>query len=605
MANHCAILLLMKTSRDMRNLEIAKLLRSVSAAYQLKPGDNRFRIIAYDRAADAIEHASSEAKDLWEEGQLPSLAGVGQSIAASLDELFRTGKVKHYEEILSNVPEAVFELMDIPGVGPKHAFKLSQELGITKSHGAVEKLKKAAENGRIREIEGFGADSEQNILQNISSLKNKSDRYLLPVASEAADQIISWLQKLPAVKEVHPLGSLRRRVSTIGDIDLAVATNDPGAVMTHFTSYPKKSRVIESGDFSAAILLPNGLHVDLMVQPPGRFGALLQHFTGSKHHNVSLRELAQKKGWSLSERGIKKNGVIEEYKTEEDFYHELGMDWIPPEIREDTGEIQAALKKKLPTLVELADIKGDLHMHSSFNIEPSHDLGSNSFAEYISKARSLGYEYIGFAEHNPSSSMHNVKEIIDLIKAKKEAIEKVSSSYKRGIIILNGLEIDIRPDGSLALPEKAFEYLDYAIVSVHGSFKGSRTDQTKRVLAALAHPKAKIFGHPTARKLNQREGVDLDWDQIFDFCLKNNKFLEINSYFDRLDLPDVLVREAVRKGVKMSIDTDSHAIDSLDLMQFGISVARRGWATKADIINTRPWSEFKKLIYASSEARSI
>ncbi len=587
----------METSRDMRNLDIAKLLRSIAAAYQLKPGDNRFRIIAYERAADAIEHSSSEVKDLWDNKELGTLAGIGPGIAAYLDELFKTGKVKHFDTLLEGIPEAVFEFMDIPGIGPKIAFKLTQELGISKSHGAVEKLQHAAEKGKIRGIEGFGEESEKNILENIGQLKKRSSRVLLPIAAKSAEPVLDWLSSHPKVEYAHPLGSFRRQVSTIGDIDIAVASNDPEAVIRHFIDYPQKSRIIESGESTAAILLPNGLHVDLMVQPPGRFGALLQHFTGSKHHNVSLREYAQKKGWSLSERGIKKDGNIEEYATEEEFYRELGMDWIPPELREDTGEIKAALSHQLPELVETTDIKGDLHMHSSFDIEPSHDAGTNTMEEFVVKGLSLGYEYLGFTEHNPSLSTHSDSEVIKLIQKKSEAIGKLNySENKRGIYILNGLEIDIKLDGTLSLPKEALELLDYAIVSVHSSFRGSRVDQTKRVLQAFSHPKAKIFGHPTARKLNEREGIDLDWDQIFEFCLKNNKVLEINSYYDRLDLPDVLVREAIKAGVKLIIDTDSHGIDTMDLMRFGVAVGRRGWAQKSDIINAQPWGVFKKLI---------
>ncbi len=587
----------MKLGRNLNNSQIAKLLRSVAAAYELKPGDNRFRIIAYERAADAIEHSSSEIKDLWDEGELNSLAGVGESIASSLDELFRTGKVKHYEDILSGIPAAVFELMDVPGIGPKTAIKLCKELGITRPHGAIEKLEKAAHKGRIENIEGFGEDSQKSILENIAQWKNRSHRVTLDVATQTANQILEWLHQIPQVKEVEPLGSLRRKASTIGDIDIAVASDKPEVVITHFTQYPKKTRIIEAGPTSASILLPTGIQVDLMVQPPARFGALLQHFTGSKHHNIALREFAIKKGLSLSERGIKKGEKLTEYQTEKEFYEALDLDWISPELREDNGEIEAALKHNLPHLVELADIKGDLHMHSDFNIEPSHDLGISSMSEYVAKAIKLGYEYIGFSEHNPSLSMHNKTEITELLRHKKMQVEEIISSGKhRGINILNGLEIDIRPDGSLALPEEGFTYLDYAIVSIHGSFKGTKADQTRRVIKALTHPKAKILGHPTGRKLGEREGVDLDWDQIFDFCLKENKIVEINSSPDRLDLPDVLVHEAVKAGVNLIIDTDSHATQTMDMMQYGISVARRGWATKRNIVNTLPWDEFKKLI---------
>ncbi len=579
----------------MRNLEIAKLLRSVAAALTLKPGDNRFRIVAYERAADAVEHSSSEIKDLWDEGELGTLAGVGESIASHLDELFRTGKVKHFDQVFKGIPEAVFELMDISGIGPKNALKLSRELGITRAHSAVEKLEKAATKGHIQKLEGFGEDSEKNILESIAIWKNKSTRVLLNTAQEAADSITVWLKTIPEVKSIDPLGSLRRRASTVGDVDIAVASDNPKAVIDRFISYPYKSRVIEAGEMSASINLPNGLQVDLMVQPQSHFGALLQHFTGSKHHNIALRELAQRKGLSLSEKGIKRGGLLRQYSTEESFYQALGMDWIPPELREGNGEIEAAIKHYLPKLIKPSEIKGDLHTHSDFPIEPSHDLGTSSMVQMITSAQELGYQYLGFTEHNPSLSGHTKDQVIDLLKRKNSAIEQLKDSTKnRGINLLNGLEIDIRPDGSLALPDEGFDYLDYAIVSIHNSFKGPKSDQTKRVLKALAHPKVKILGHPTARILGEREGVDLDWDSIFDLCLKQNKFLEINASPNRLDLPDVLVREAVKLGVKLVIDTDSHAADSMTLMPYGVSVARRGWSIASDIINTLPWEKFIK-----------
>lgn len=576
-------------------MEIAELLRAVAAAFQLKekPSSNdRFRIIAYQRAADAVEHATSEAKDLWEEGKLGLVAGIGTAIAGHLDELFKTGKVRHFESVTKGLPPAMFELLKVPGVGAKTAYKLTKELGITKAHGAFEKLRKAAERGHIRKIEGFGEQFEKEIADATQEASERTRRLLLPYAAAVAEDVILWLSKNSNVKRADPLGSLRRQASTVGDIDIAVATKNPKDTIEHFTKYPKKTKVLEAGEATASLLLPGGVQVDLMVQPPDAFGALLQHFTGSKHHNVALRTYALKKGLSLSEYGIKKRGKLVKVATEGEFYRALGMDWIPPELREDRGEINAALHHELPNLVELKDIKGDFHMHTDVLTEVSHDTGRGSIQEYVKEAEKLGYEYIGISEHNPKSDLSESK-VIEMLKRKNDRAQKAQSGK---VMVFNGLEIDIKPNGELALPERAFDLLDYVIASIHSSFKGSKDKQTKRVLSALAHPKVKILGHPTARKLNEREGVDFNWDKIFEFCKKHDKWLEINSWPERLDLPDILVHEAVKQGVRLIINTDSHAVEHMTGMRYGVSVARRGWAQKGDIINTLGYNRLRERV---------
>lgn len=582
----------MTTNRNLTNLQIAKLLRSVAAALELTPGDNRFRIIAYERAADAVEHASSEVKDLWDNNQLKELPGVGEGIAASLDELFKTGQVRHFKSILKPIPPAVFALLEVPGIGPKNAFKLCKALGITSAHSAITKLEKAAKKGQIAKIEGFGEDSQAKILLGISEYSGRSRRLLLNVAQSQADLIISWMKKNPFVKRIDTLGSLRRQASTVGDIDLSVSSDRPTEVIAHFKKYPHQIRVLEAGEHSASLILPNDYQADLMVQPPQAYGSLLQHFTGSKHHNIALRELALKQGLSLSEYGIKKGNRKLEFDSEEKFYNYLGLDWIPPELREDEGEIDLAKSHQLPTLLELRDIKGDLQIHSNLDVEPSHDLGQSSVRELVNTARHLGYDYIGLTEHNPAVSGHTKQQIIDLVKKKSREIQ----SEKWEVFVFNGMEIDIQPDGRRALPDEALELLDYACVSIHSSFRQSKTAMTQRVLVALDHPKVKFFAHPTGRLLGEREGIELDWDQIFDFCLKHDKWLEIDAWPNRLDLPDVIVHQAVKAGVKIIIDTDSHAADQLPFMRYGVSVARRGWAQKNDIINTCPLVEMRKLI---------
>jgi len=607
----------------MTNKEIAKLLRTIAAAYEVKEG-NKFKVMAYDRAATAVEHATSELKDLWDDGKLEEVPGIGKSIAQHLDELFRLGRVRHFEEVKKGLPPAMFELLDIPGIGAKKAYKLCKNLDIFEAKTAVDELEKAAREGKIAEIEGFGEESQKDILEGIEAFKKgqiKENRMTLPYAWEMAKEVLEYLKKHPAVKRADPLGSLRRRVATIGDVDIAVATKEGDKVIAYFLKFPKIRQVIEKGPSGTSVLLTNGRQVDLRVQKPQAYGAMLQYFTGSKQHNIHLRELALKMGLSLSEYGIKINKSkiqsskskinskfkiqnynsklkIYEFSDEESFYQALSLPWIPPELREDTGEIEAAQKGKLPKLVETGDIKGDLHMHSNFPVEESHDPGVSSMEKMIEVAASLGYEYIGFSEHNPSQSQHNLEEIISLIKRKKEAIDKINYSRTKKLLkgVFNGLEIDIKPNGELAIPLKALDFLDYGIASIHSNFKMGREQMTKRVLTALSHPKIKIFGHPTGRKLGEREGYELDWEKIFDFCLKKGKWIEINAWPDRLDLPDSLVREAVKRGVKMIINTDSHAAEHLYLMEFGVSVARRGWAEKKDIINTLPYDKISKLL---------
>lgn len=587
----------------MTNLEIAELLRAVAASYQLKgEAKNRFRIIAYQRAADAVEHLSSEAKDLWDDEKLDDVAGIGSSIAEHLDEIFRTGRSRHFKAVMKGLPPAMFELMKVPGIGAKTAYKLTKEFKIS-GKNPIAKLEQLAKAGKIAQLEGMGEDSEEAILKSIKEVKGRTIRLLLPYASQIADEIINWLKRNKYVKRADALGSLRRRASTVGDVDIAVAADEPERVIDYFTNYPNATRVLEKGERTASIIVPGNRQIDLMVETPEAYGALLQHFTGSKHHNIALREFAIRKGLSLSDYGIyirRKGGkVLKKIASEEKFYKFLGMEWIPPELREDTGEIEAALNHKLPKLVEPCDIKADLQIHSNFDIETSHDLGESTMEDLIDKADQLGYEYIAFTEHNPSKSKHNERQIIDILKKKKEKVEKINSSivkkkYKRIRKVFNGLEIDILPSGKLPVPDKGLELLDFALASIHSSFRQSRERATKRVLLALEHPKAKIFAHPTGRKLGKREGVEFNWPEIFEFCKKESKWLEINAELMRLDLPAVIVRDAVKEGVKLSLGTDAHHVDGMDNMRYGVSVARRGWAEKKDIINTRSLSEFEK-----------
>lgn len=561
----------------MTNLQIAELLRNVAASYQLQdPNKYRFQVIAYNRAADSVEHATSELKDIWDDGKLNEVPSIGVSIAKHLDEIFKTGKSKHFEKIMKGIPEEAFRLTVLSGVGLKTAIKMLQELN--------------------------KSEIKQKLIE-ADKLINKVKRHLLPYAENIAHEVIEWLSKCPEIEKIDVLGSLRRKTATVGDIDILVSPRNSKSqilnpkIMNHFTSYPKIQKIIEKGEHTASILLPSNVQVDLLVIDSENYGSALQHFTGSKFHNIALREHALKLGYSLSEYGVKLANSEKRlaFRSELELYNFLKMDYIKPELREDTGEIQTGLNKQLPDLINLSDIKGDLQIHSDFDIETSHDLGIDSMKKLTEKGRELGYEYIAFTEHNPSKSKHSEKQVEDLLKRKREKVDELNYSREKGIpFVFNSLEIDINKDGSLPISVKGLETLDFALVSIHSVFDLPRLDMTKRVLTALSYPKVRIFAHPTARKINEREGVELDWPKIFEVCLQNNKWVEINADPMRLDLPDILVREAVKYSVKLTLGTDTHEVSMMDNMKYGVNVARRGWAERKDMINCLSLEDFKR-----------
>lgn len=581
------------------NQSIAKMLFEVAAVLEVTGGD-RFRIRAYQEAGKSIENYPVEIRDLWEHGNLGDVPGVGKAIAGYLDEFFRTGKIKHFEPILKTVPGGMFPLLNISGIGPKTAFVLSKELGLIKPEIALAKLKKAATDGKIAQIEGFGEDSQSKILSAVKEAETREDKMLLPVAQELADKVIGYLKKQPGILKIEALGSLRRKNSLVGDIDIGVAASNPKSIAESFVRFPEFVKILVSGDKVCRAIHRTGRQVDLKLEPVESFGSMLQHFTGSKEHNIALREYALKKGMSISEHGIKRGKGSEvrdqSYPDEKSFYKALGLSWMPPELRENRGEIEAGLSGKLPKLVELPDIKGDFHIHSDFNIETSHDLGSSGLIELVNTAKKLGYEYIAISDHNPSTSTHNKVKIIDLIKRRNEYIDKFLSSRVNDvkIKIFKSLEIDISGDGSIAIPDEALELLDFAIVSVHSQFTADEKKQTARILQALSYPKVRILGHPTGRQLLKRNGINCDWEQIFDYCAKKNIWLEANGNPFRMDLPDQLIHKAKSFGVKFTLGTDSHDAGQMSYMPSGVSLARRGWLTKIDVINCLGYNEVKK-----------
>lgn len=585
----------------MSNKQIAKIFKDVADSYTIKDEKKfHFQIAAYRRASDTISSLTGELLDYYKENKLKDLPGVGNTIKSHLEELFTTGHVTYFEQVLGNIPQSVFILTEIPSFGPKKAYKLVKAFSLNNAETVISDLEKIAKEGRIAMLEGFGDKSQSDILRAINEFregKGKTTRMTLPYAFETAQKIIDYLNKNPNVLRAEVLGSLRRRMPTVGDIDIAVATNTPTETIEYFTNYPFKERIIEKGEISASLLVSGGRQIDLLIQPLDSFGSLLQHFTGSKNHNIHLRELALKKHLSLSEYGIKDltntNVNITKYDDEEKFYNAIGLDFIQPELREDLGEIELAAKHQLPKLIEKSDLKGDLHIHSSFPIEPSHDLGLSSMEEMLNKAKSLNYEYIGFSEHNPSISKHSSEKIYELIAKRNDKIDQLNSNNKN-VRIFKLLETDIMPDGKLAIDEKSLNILDATIISVHSVFGLNKEEMTKRVLEGLSHKKAKILAHPTGRLLNERPGFDLDWEKIFAFCFKFNKALEINSWPNRLDLTDSVIKMAVDANVKMIINSDSHEVNQMDVQTYGIFMARRGWATKNDILNSLEYNKFSQ-----------
>ena len=574
---------------EISNAKTAKILRDVAAAYAIKGDGNIFQIRAYENAADSIEHSTAEVFDLWQENKLSEVPNLGEKIQGYLNELFLSGKVKHFDEVQNGIPPVVFELLDIPGVGPQTAMKLTK-LGVKD----LDSLKSGIKSGILVE-KGFSSKLSRRIMDGILELSSREGRMLLPYAAVQAEKILNYLKKSSAILQVHPLGSLRRMVATVGDLDFSVSSNSSKEVVEYFCQMPGVTRVVDQGENKATVVLRGGFQADLLVGKPESYGALLQHFTGSKAHNISLRTLASKKGLSLSEYGAKKtNGELVKTETEEELYKMLGMQTPPPEIREDTGEIEAALEHKLPDLVELKDIKGDLHTHSNYPIlHPSHGPGADDIEKIVEQAQSLGYEFIGISDHPPGFSTVSKEEKFKWVEKRTKFIYKLELKIK-SIRVLNGLEIDILGDGTLSVPNQALVTLDYCIAGIHSGHRGSKDEITGRLMTALKNPNVDIISHPTNRLLNERESSDADWEEIFKAAAKNHKILEINAYPNRLDIRDDLVRAALKFGVKFVINTDAHEVSQMENMRFGVAVARRGWATKKDIVNTWGWTDFAK-----------
>jgi DNA polymerase (family 10) len=573
----------------MKNLEIAAIFYEMADILELQ--NVKWKPEAYRKAARQIETLSTPIEEVYEKGGIKALTeipGVGEKLAKKIEEYIKTGRIKEHERLKGEIPKGLNELINLPGLGPKKALKLYKELSID----SIEKLEKAAREGKIAKIEGFGEKSEENILKTIELAKKKEERLLLGVALPIAEEIVKELKKAKGVRRIEIAGSLRRRKETVGDIDiLAEIEGDSKDIMDRFAGMHNVKEVIAKGAKKSMVLIKEGeyqIQVDLRIIERESFGAALQYFTGNKDHNIELRKIAIQKGWKLNEYGIfDKQGKMMAGENEEEVYKKLGLKWMPPELRENQGEIKAAIENKLPNLVELRDIKGDLHMHTDWSD------GINSIEEMINAAINMGYEYICISDHSKSQRIANGMDEERMLK-QIEIIKEMKKKYKSKITVLQGCEVDIKPDGSLDFEDEILKKLDIVSVSVHSRFKSSKEEMTKRIAMALENKYVKILNHPTGRLINEREPYEVDLEYLMQICRDRKIAMEINSFPSRLDLNDIYARKAKETGVKLVIDTDSHSVDHLRYIQYGVWVARRGWCEKEDILNTQSIEKLKK-----------
>lgn len=569
----------------MKNLEIAKIFEELADLHEILGIEWKPR--AYRNAARSIQDAEDVEKLCKKGGKkaLMELPGIGEGMAAKIEEYLKTGKIREYEQFRKKIPQGVLEMMNIMGMGPKKAMRLYREKGIK----TIEQLREAAEQGKIRELEGFGKKSEEDILKGIATVKRGEGRMLLGKAFPLSQDIIARLKKIPGVRRVEPSGSLRRMKETVGDIDILVISTSPAKVMEAFTTMPGVERVLAKGQTKSSVVLKEGCNADVRVLPPESFGAALQYFTGNKDHNVALRKIAIKKGYKLNEYGLFRGKKQVAGRTEEEVYKKLGLHWMPPEIRGSQGEIEAAQKGKLPKLIPYDAIRGDLHAHTTWTD------GKNTAEEMIRAAIRMGYEYVAMTDHSRSEHVANGMDEKRLVKYVAE-VNKLKKKHAGKIRVLAGSEVSILADGKLDYADKYLKELDWVVASVHSRFKQSQKEMTARILTAMGNEHVNALGHPTGRLINAREPYNADVDKIIQAAKDNKVALEINAYPERLDLNSVHIRTAVTAGAKLVINTDAHSTAHFSFMHFGIAQARRGWAESKDVINTLPWKKFEKWV---------
>jgi len=574
------------------NREIADIFEKCANLLQLK-GESIHRYLAYQRAAETIRELPRDLHAISAEKGLVDLPNIGKTLAEKIDEMLTTGKLSFYEKLITEIPVGLIDIMNINGVGPKKAMLFYKELGVT----TVEALKQAGEAGKLRNLAGMGEKSEKKVLEGIESLSRQTGRISIGIALPSAQAILTELLGLPNVLEGALAGSIRRGKPTIGDIDILIAVADMAhspAIMTHFVNMPQVARILGQGETKSSIELHNGIQADLRVLVKEKWGTALNYFSGSKEHNVRMRQLALAKGLSLNEHAyspVDGDGNINEdapkifCDTEEAVYAQVGLPFIAPELREDAGEIEAAQRGELPNLITINDIKGDLHMHTTYSD------GIASVQQMAEEAYARGLQYIVITDHSRSLGIANGLSIERLL-AQQAEVRQVDALMAGKIRVFHGTEMDINADGGLDYPDDILAQLDFVIASLHVSLRQDRAQITQRLLNAIQNPHVDMIGHPTARYIPDREPVDADMDAVFESAKVHGKVLEINANPRRLDLDASYVRRAVDMGILLAINTDAHQPNHFDLMPYGIMTARRGWAEAKNVLNTRPVADF-------------
>ena len=565
----------------MENLEISRVLEDVAALLEIQ-GANPFRIRAYQNAARVVEsHSTPLRRMVQEEAELTELPGIGKGIAADITQLLSEGKLDTLEQLAESVPLSLIELTRLPGVGAKRARKLWDELGIE----TIDQLEEAAAAGDVAALAGFGAKSQEKILRGIEAHRRRTGRFKLSDADQYVEPLLQYLRALPAVQRLEVAGSYRRRRETVGDIDLLAIATEPKEVVEGFTSYSDVKSVELAGDTKVTVVLRSGLQVDLRILPPESYGAALQYFSGSKAHSVKLRKRAVAQGLSISEYGVIRvgesggeRGEVVAGREEADVYEAVGLPWIAPELREDRGEIEAALAGELPELISLEDIRGDLQMHSTWSD------GKQSIEEMLEGCVARGYEYFAMTDHSKALAMTGG---LDAAKLRKqwEEIAEVQERHP-DIRILRGMEVDILADGELDVEDEMLAELDVVLVSVHSRFDLPAAEQTERILRAVRHPAVNILAHPTGRLINRRDEMKFDLEEVLRCAAEHEVVVELNAHPDRLDLRDSHLIRARELGLEVVISTDAHRVDDLALMRYGVEQARRAWLAPKDVINT-------------------
>jgi DNA polymerase (family X) len=564
-----------RKKQTMNNRELADTFQLIGDLMEIK-GENVYKIIAYRKAGDSLLNLGRDINDVHREGSLTAIPGIGKAIAEKIDELLTTGQLEFLEKLKSEVPAGLAEMLKVPELGPKKVAMFWKEAGID----SLTKLENAAQEGKLRTLPGMGQKSEAKILAGIKALGRRTQRHPLAVAYPAAQELLEYLRKVPGVVAAEAAGSLRRMRPTVGDLDLLVASSHPKQVMQAFIEHPQVLEVIGHGDMKSSVEFHNRLRAQLWVQPPERFGTALVYATGSKDHNVRLREMALDQGLSLSEKSfLKEDGSEILCAREEEVYAVLGLPWMPPELREDRGEVQAARAGRLPRLIERSHLVSELHSHSTWSD------GKNTILEMAKGARERGWKVLAITDHSTGLGITGGLSV-ERLQEQRIEIDAVQKELGDSIRLLQGSEVEIKADGELGLPDEILEKLDIVIASIHVGIRQPREQVTARMINAIRNPHVDIIGHPTGRLIPNREGADLDMDAVLNEAAKHSTAMEISSHPRRLDLEDVYARRAIEMGIHISVNTDAHSPAELDVIDFGIATARRGWVEPDDVINT-------------------